>query len=419
MEEYKIILKLLNQFPEQTQSEKLHIQDSAKLYQTATLHGVQSIIFPKLKQLYEAGQLDMPKELYEKWNAEFYYNTLKNVPRNAFIHKTIHALEAAGIPHCLLKGETLAVLYPCPEARISGDADIYIGTKNIDKAVSVMKELGYEVKPKNHTSHHIICTHPIGGMVELHLFLHDELFEDVWFDKQSVFTEPFRRITLDGDKINTLGYTDGAVFVTLHLIKHFLSQGVGIRQVMDTLLYLKAYRREIDFERFNALMEHLKYEKFMDVLYTIGIKHLGFQEEDFPPFVRREAQAEQVLDEIMEAGAFGFSDIQRKDFYITYTEERFQRFKQEDYGSYMKAWKHESIWKAVFLDRKRMEQKYPYVKKTAVLLPIAWLQRICYLIASVLFGKKRMKEYVYAVNKNEQSDFVQKKMALIRELDMI
>ena len=395
------------------------LTDWKNLYQVSSIHGVQYIIFLKLKQLYEAGQLDIPKEFYEKWNAEFYYNTMKNVQRNAFIHKMLKKLEENGISCCLLKGEVLAALYPCPEARISGDTDIFIGPENIEKASALLRGMGFEVKPKNHTSHHVVCTHPIGGMVELHLYLHDELFEDVWFDKQSVFTEPFRKITLDGDEINTLGYTDGAIFVTLHLIKHFLSQGVGIRQVLDTLLYLKTYRQELDWESFNHLMKHLKYEKFMDVLYTIGIQHLGFREEDFPPFVRREAQAEQVLDEIMEAGAFGFSDIQRKNFYITYTEERFQRFKKEDYESYMKAWKHESIWKAVFLDRKRMEQKYPYVKKTAILLPIAWLQRIFYLIASVLFGKKRVKEYTHAVNKNEQSDFVQKKMSLIRELDMI
>ena len=194
---------------------------------------------------------------------------------------------------------------------------------------------------------------------------------------------------------------------------------MGIRQTLDTLLYLREYREEIDWERFNALIKYLKYEKFMDVLYTIGIQYLGFREEDFPPFIRREAQAEQVLDEIMEAGTFGFSNVQRKDFYITYTEERFQRFKKEDYERYMKAWRHESIWEIIFLDRKRMEKKYPYVKKSVMLLPIAWIQRIFYLILAILSGKKKTNEYTHAVNKNEQSDFVQKKMALIRELDMI
>ena len=419
MSAYMAILCLLKDSVHQEECTFVQEQYNEQLYKLSVAHGVQYIIFPRLKQLHEAGQLDIPKEVYEKWNAEFYYNTMKNVQRNAFVHRTVQALEAADIPTCLLKGETLAVLYPCPEARISGDADIYIGTKNIDKGVSVMKELGYDVKPKNKTSHHIICTHPIGGLVELHLYLHDELFEDVWFDKQSVFTEPFRKIMLDGDEINTIGYTDGAIFVTLHLIRHFLNQGVGIRQTLDTLLYLREYRAEIDWERFNALIKYLKYEKFMDSLYTIGVKYFGFHEEDFQPFARREAQAEQVLDEIMEAGAFGFSDTQRKDFYITYTEERFQRYKKEDYESYMKAWKHESIWKAVFLDRKRMEQKYPYVKKTVLLLPVAWLQRIFHLITAVLFGKKQLKEYNLAVNKNQQSDFVQKKMSLIRELDMI
>lgn len=411
--------EILNLLKVNNCEEQIRISYDDRLIQTATLHGVQYIIFPRLKQLYEAGQLDMPKEVYEKWNAEFYYNTMKNVQRNAFVHRTVKALEAADIPTCLLKGETLAVLYPCPEARISGDADLYIGPQNIEKAVAVMKKLGYEVQPKNKTSHHVICIHPVGGLVELHLYLHDELFEDVWFDKQSVFTEPFREITLDGEKLHTLGYTDGAVFVTLHLIKHFLSQGVGIRQLTDTLLYLKTYGKQIDGERFHRLMEHLKYEKFMDVLYTIGVCHLGFREEDFPAFLRREAQAEQVLDEIMKAGAFGFTDIQRKDFYITYTEERFRRFKDENYEDYIKTWKHESMWKAIFLDRKRMERMYPYVKKTVLLLPVAWMQRIFRLIATVLSGKKQVKEYTHAVNKNEQSDFVQKKMSLIRELDMI
>ncbi len=395
----------------------LHAKEIEAVYQLANSHNVWLVLFPNLKALYQQGKAEIPEAQTAHWEKEYFFNVIQNVRRTAYVHKTIRAIEKAGIPCCILKGEVLSQLYPVPEARISGDTDLYIGEGHEEAVAAIVKELGYEIEQENVAENHMVAKHPVGGVIELHTQLHDELYEEVWFDKQSVIREPYRTVVSEGEEFHTLGYTDGAVFVTLHMIKHFLFQGVGIRQVYDTLLYLKAYREQIDFAYFNGLMKHLKYDRFMDAVYSMGVKRLGFATEDFPAFTMTEEEA--LFEEIMTSGSFGFTAEQRQGFYVSYTKERFQRFRQEDYKNYMKQYHKVSVWEIVFLSMKQMKEKYPYLKKMPWLLPVAWVQRIFYLIVTVLSGKKKVTEYTEATNHHQDSEFVQKKMELVRDLDMI
>ena len=398
---------------------KLCNDEVKSLYYIAIKHGIWPILYLNLKQLFQDGLAEVPPKQMEIWENEYFFNVIQNIKMNSFVHKTIKALEKKGIPCCILKGETLAQLYSVPEARISGDTDIFIGTEKIDEAVETVKEMGYEVELKQALSHHIVCHSPLGGTIELHLTLHEEFIEEIWFDNQVFFQEPFQSIELENEKFQTLGYTDGAIFNTLHLIKHFLSNGVGLRQVFDVLLYLKEYKSEIDWLRYNQLMQGLKYDKFINVLYHIGVRYLNFISEDFDLYAVENEIVEYTMNEIMEAGTFGLEDQKRKEFYKTYTRERFHSFHSSDYSKYIEKTLIGKKSKIIFLSRERISIRYPYVKKRVLLLPIAWIHRLFDFAICLLKGKKKLEDYKTFENKNEQSDFVQKKMSLIRELDMI
>ena len=57
---------------------------------------------------------------------------------NSSVVQVVSALDAAGVPSVLLKGQALARNYPIPELRACGDIDIYAGPENYLKACEVL-----------------------------------------------------------------------------------------------------------------------------------------------------------------------------------------------------------------------------------------------------------------------------------------
>lgn len=245
-----------------------HKIDAKQIFDLGKKQGVWTVAYPILKKLYEDGFVYATDEQMAYYDSLFFGIAMHAAARSEKVYQAISNIQTQGIECCLLKGEVLASLYSDPSLRISSDTDILIDADKVSEqqVCRAMEKEGFETKHRPGTSHHAMCTHPVGGLVEFHLRLYDELFEDVWFNNITVNKEPFRDfVTADGHVYKTLGITDGAIFVSMHLIKHFLSEGVGVRQLMDTLLYLKHYKNEIDWTRYKEIMSELKFEKFISL----------------------------------------------------------------------------------------------------------------------------------------------------------
>ena len=196
--------------------------------------------------------------------------------------------------------------------------------------------------------------------------------------------EPYRKIkTQDGFELITLGVTDGLIFITLHYIA-FLTRGVGIRQLMDILLYMKQYKNRIDWGRFNRLMEHLKYKKFMENSIGIGVKYMNFKEEDLPSFSADDSLMLAILSDIEKGGVFGKNESGRKGFYLTYTKARSNASKKGIYNVYVRKLRILNIMKVIFPRYTSLKQKYTYIDKHLLLYPIAWIHRFVLAIISLV-----------------------------------
>jgi hypothetical protein len=399
-----------------------HDVDYQNLYRLANSQGVWQTVFLSVKKNYANKKTGLNETTFKKLQGMFLSKIATETNRRSYIFQTIAHLESHDISCCLLKGDAVALAYDTPSARISSDTDIFIGKENEEKAIILMKELGYCVVDRVKTSHHLVCTHAVAGTVELHLFLYDELFEDVWFDHRIDLKEKYMEITSEeGFTFHTLGINDGFVFVVLHFIKHFLSQGAGIRQLMDVLLYAQHYKAQIDMVQFSKLMTYLKFDKFFDVSMSIGVDFLLFHKEEalfIHGYDNDASMHEELLGDMEDGGVFGQNDSLRYDFYRKYNEERFHTFKKDDYKSYMKEWSKQNKLQLIFLPRKRLAQKYPYVLKFPLLVPVAWTHRFILLLYALFVKEKKLKTFVtYTVP--EENESVKQRMDLIRKLDMI
>jgi hypothetical protein len=397
-----------------------HEIDFMAVHHHSMSQGVWHTVFLSIKRLYDNAQLSIDNDIFNNLRNQFMLSIMRNTQRTYLIHNLIKKLEDNKVRCCVLKGEIMSALYKNPDCRISSDTDILIEPRNKKRAIDILNEFGFDVKPLGATSNHIVAAHPVAGIVELHLNLYNELYEDVWFNNIALIQEECRVVKVDDDKeILTLGITDGLIFTALHCIKHFLSSGVGIRQIMDILLYMKTFYNQINWERFNKTMKHLKYENFIYNCIGIGIKYLNFDKEHLPSHTCNNTIMTAILDDIELGGVFGKNENERDGFSMQYTKARFNSFKKDEYHSYIKMWWHRKLITIIFPHPKTLALKFPYLRKSPLLYPIAWLHRIIRLIINLIKKDTSLNRYSNPAKQLIQSDIIDRRMELIRRLDMV
>jgi len=377
-----------------------------EIYHKAASQGVLPLVLISFKELYMNDGVIICGTPLEEHIKRLRLQALNNIQRGFIIHNAIKKLADNGISCCILKGETVAILYHNPDCRISNDTDIYIDTddkETIVEAQKILEESGFKFCKGLPESHHINATHKTAGYLELHHSLHDKLYKDIWFDNKTSLSELFRMVkTPIGIEVPALGVTDALYYSFLHLVKHFLRDGIGIRPFMDILLYIKNYKNEIDFEKFSGLIRYLKYDKFFDNIMCVGVKYLGFAKDELYPFSNNDELIERILTDVENGGQFGKDEVWRKNFHKVYSKQRFSRFTDEDYHKKIKAYMTRNPFKRFFLNRSIMMNGYTYVARHGFLLPVAWLHRASKFVRKLFLTNK-----------------VKERLDLVRKLDMI
>lgn len=363
--------------------------DWQKVLDAAERQKVEYLVAYALKR---NSQLLCPSEIRDPLLKEARTIMFSNAVHKRGIFQLLEEMEAAGIPAVLLKGYAIADCYALPESRMCGDADIWINPKDEDRACEFMKEQGFTVEPRWKNGHHAVCNHPMLGCVELHVILYDEIVEDVWFGKMDgseFVVEPYLRISTEDGKYKTLGYTDHFIFLTLHMIKHFILSGLTVQMMLDVALYFKQHAAQIDAERVWNTINSLHYGKLLNCILWAMICYCGFKQNDFPGICEdAPEQVAEILSDLEEGGWMGWQDKSaREEGWQEYNRQVLMESQSKlQYFLYMLRWKSDMYWKALFPTREALAKQYPYVAKSALLIPLAWLQRL------VFRGSKAIKK---------------------------
>jgi hypothetical protein len=357
-----------------------------------------------------------------------YLSKLKNDSVSSFIRrmkiiKLLESFEAEGFRAVLLKGYVVASLYASPDSRISSDTDIYVDPKDEKKAYQLLRQNGFEVKERDRRSHHAVCNHPEMGHLELHNLLYDDIIEDIWFgenDSLEFVKEPYLKTDTDEGTYYTLGKTDNLIFLALHMIKHFIESGMSLRLIMDFSLFLYKNNEDIDMARFWDTMNRLEYSYFIKIIIRIAERYFMFEHIDrLEADQVDEADVDAVLDDMEAGGWLGFNDKKMRDQgWHEYNRIKFIENKGKwGYKFYMFIWNAKGYFKALFPARKNLAARFPYVRKTVLLVPVAWIHRFFNRGFAYLFKGESMP---YTVDAEEQLNATAKKrVELFRQMKII
>lgn len=312
---------------------------------------------------------------------DVYHNLLRTVK----LAEVIKKLENNGISCCILKGQTLAKLYAEPFSRISSDIDIYIDIQDEKKSCKILAENGFEILERAFGSHHIKCISEVYGRIELHTEYFDKVIAELWFSDLGCFSNQKIQFDFENIQCSTLNITEGLIFNFLHFIKHYISGLVTVRQLMDNLLYLKAYKNEINYEKLNYILNKLQYHKFLLICIGFGIKYFHFNEADFVYEVPKEYNSlifNLAEDFLVSAGN------NDSTLYHEYGKTKYiSKHKKGFYRIYHFAKNSGDMRKNVVASNKIMKEKYPILNRYPLLYPFCFLMRATVGVWKVFFSK--------------------------------
>jgi len=289
----------------------------------------------------------------------------------------LQELEKAGIQAVVLKGFTLASCYAAPDFRISQDADLYVGQEKEEDANRCLANLGCSVEIRSSTSHHTLCQREDTGVIEIHRLLYDGFVEEIWFhttDSREYIAEPFIKKQDEDGTYRTLGMTDHMLFITLHMIKHFIEKGMSLRQMLDTALLYFRECEHLDLERYWGILQDLRYARIVQAIMGSAVSSVGLPVQWLQKLPSRPdaSEEEAVLMDIEIGGYLGHNDTTRRSAdWHRYTLLRILSHPRKARALFaLIKWG----WKVHFPDASYWAKKYPFIKGRPWLVPFTWIR---------------------------------------------
>ncbi|MCM1292321.1 MAG: nucleotidyltransferase family protein [Bacteroides sp.] len=223
-------------------------------------------------------------------------------------HSLLTEMKSHGLSPMVLKGHAVAVLYPEPNVRQSGDIDLYIPAdqssgiirflsangltpvKMADGSISFRwREVEVELHPRLFDIHRPEALRRLMQMpelVKLHNFEpHHGLYS---------LPVPSPEATL--------------LLLSAHIFKHAIGHGIGLRQLIDLAVASQNFNHVIDRDLMRSAIAAAGLKRWTSVVYSYLVTDLGMPADYLPyPDIkinpRRARQLRRIID---RGGNFGF-----------------------------------------------------------------------------------------------------------------
>lgn len=90
-----------------------------------------------------------------------------------------------------------------------------------------------------------------------------------------------------------------ALFLLRHMMKHFASEVITLRQLLDWAFFVRAHGKEVDWPWLEEILDRFGMLKLYDVFNAICVEDLGFEVNIFPKVQFEPALKDRVLNEIL------------------------------------------------------------------------------------------------------------------------
>ena len=248
----------------------------------------------------------------------------------------VNFMERKGIDYIIVKGQVAGSFYPNPNARMSGDVDLYFVGDNYQKIKSLVEQrLGKQLSKLSDGKH---VEFEVNGVI---FELHDKLSRlatrkhQAYWDQMidNAILEGTDTVMINGKEIKTLSATYNAMYIFVHLFYHMTASGVGLRQLCDWAMIIanSAFqdssskfqvknvndnvnanlnpnkKSSLNREDIGGARKELGYLKAYKAMGAFLVEYLGLPEEQFPFALTEKDRkwVETIKKNILKRGNFG------------------------------------------------------------------------------------------------------------------
>ena len=295
----------------------------------------------------------VPQSEAKKWQLAAAQNQARYIRLLYEQSKLVKLFEERGIPMVILKGTAAAIYYPVARYRRFGDVDFLVPPERFDEACALMEENGYRVQQD--ISRHIEYEKN-GVAFELHRrFSTDE------YNIEPLLLEGMKHIAvreIDRMSFPALPNDENGMVLLGHIRQHIRAEGLGLRQVIDWMMFVHAGLDDAAWEsHFRAMVRETGFEPLTVTITALCKKYLGLPD----PITWCDSADEGLVDAVMQLlldnGNFG----QKRDASDRAIDRRSREFKKE----------------GVFRNLQRVGlMNWAAAREHAFLRPFAWLYQI-------------------------------------------
>lgn len=284
-------------------------QEWKEMFETAQKQAVAGVAFLALEKLSTMGVKPSLEVLYE-WIGMSEQIKVQNKLLNKRCCEITKLFADAGFRTCVLKGQGNALMYPVPEARTSGDIDLWVEGKRKEIRDFVRSRFPNAADSKLHIEYPCFEDVP----VEVHYKpsykdspKYEKRLQAYFQSKAAGQYDNTVSIGNEGGQISVPTASFNAVQQMAHMMGHMFEEGIGIRHFIDYFYVLKALLKEKSQEDFEQLFKQLGLLSFARGTMWIEREILGLNSECL--IVPEDEKIGQViLTEIEEGGNFGHFD---------------------------------------------------------------------------------------------------------------
>ncbi len=281
-----------------------------------------------------------PQSLFFQWIGMAATVQQQNEMMDSRSAKVWQKLKEAGLNAAVLKGQGIAQEYgELAALRQSGDIDVWV-KGGYQRVCDYVQQIAPTTEVAYHRFHFNVFR---DTEVELHHrpTLMRNLFDDRklarWYN--SYGADSFVFLKDKGFAVPPPAFN--RIFILTHIYRHFLFEGIGLRQVMDFYFVLRNSERN---DEEIALLKEFRMTRFARAMMWLLHEKLGLEEEKLMSCGQDEKEGRFVLEEIMLTGNFGQADKR-------YRYKRFFKLRRQwAHGSHLLIhYPSEVIWTPIWL----------------------------------------------------------------------
>lgn len=275
--------------------------DWIQLKANADLQGLSAIVLDALNKDGTYLSDSMPVQMKLEWIGEVMQNY---EGRYAVYEKAIGSLAAFynqhGYKMMVLKGYGCSLDWPNPKHRPCGDIDIWQFGKQKEADALLKIEKGINI---NSSHHHHTVFYCGDFMVENH---YD--FDNIHARKSNYEIEKCLKelgmddshyIEVHNEKVYLPTPNLHALFLLRHMLGHFASSNINLRQVLDWAFFVEKHTEEVDWEWLMGVLKKYHMIEFYNTINAICVGNLGFDAKNFPIVQFHPDLKDKVLNDIL------------------------------------------------------------------------------------------------------------------------